>query len=545
MPTVAYSYARFSSVAQSNGDSERRQLEDARRYAAEKGFALDESLGVDRGLSGFSGENLAAGVLGEFVRQARGGKIAQGSVLIVENPDRISRQKFAIAYARFYQPVLEAGIEIHFVSLRCVLKPNHSFVDLLQVGVEMDRATSESAAKSERLGKAWAVKKHLSPPGIVITGAMPAWLKGKVGEPIRVNEHRAETVRLIFKMAAGGMGKRLITRRLNEKKIPAFGAEQWGHSTVQKILFNRAVLGEYQPMKGRPGRKGNGTKVNGESLKRVPDGEPRVDFFPAIVSADLWNRAHNSINNRRLVNEKGQTISRAGGRNGAFHNLFAGLVTDGNMNLPMHWRDKGKRDRPKLSTSSKDVNGKTPNTIPYADFEAAFLTWLDELDWASVIDAADSEEIKALEAKVGLLDLAISRDTQRVETIIDSLIDLPSPALKARLAATESALAAAKLEREEVAKRLETAKAKHRDLLNSQVVYSRLAGTRNIETRSKLRLEIRRRVKRVTFWFRHSAASPRLVEDPAKELFPFAEIRFVNGKCRYIVLTQGVIMTLP
>jgi hypothetical protein len=32
------------------------------------------------------------------------------------------------------------------------------------------------------------------------------------------------------------------------------------------------------------------------------------------------------------------------------------------------------------------------------------LTWLDELDWASVIDAADSEEIKSLEEKVAALD---------------------------------------------------------------------------------------------------------------------------------------------
>ena len=69
------------------------------------------------------------------------------------------------------------------------------------------------------------------------------------------------------------------------------------------------------------------------------------------------------------------------------------------------------------------------------------------------------------------------------------------------------------------------------------------AGTRNIETRAKLRLEIRRRVERITFWFRRSADSPRLVEEPAKELFPFAEVRFTNG--RYIVLTKGVIMTLP
>ena len=40
----------------------------------------------------------------------------------------------------------------------------------------------------------------------------------------------------------------------------------------------------------------------------------------------------------------------------------------------------------------------------------------------------------------GSLDLAMGRDTQCVETIIDKLVDLTSPALKARLAATESAL---------------------------------------------------------------------------------------------------------
>jgi hypothetical protein len=236
---------------------------------------------------------------------------------------------------------LEAGIELHFVSLRCVLKPNHSFVDLLQVEVEIDRATSEAAAKSERLTKVWAQKKH-SAAGIAITKAMPVWLEGRVGESIRVNEEKAKTVRSIFRMAADGLGKRLITRRLNEGRVPPFSpGKRWAHSTVQRILFNRAVLGEYQPYKGRPGRKGNGTKPNGESLKRVRDGEPRLDFFPAIVSPDLWSRAHASIDTRRSVNKKGQVTSNAGDRNGAMHNLFAGLLRDGNMNLPMHWQDKG------------------------------------------------------------------------------------------------------------------------------------------------------------------------------------------------------------
>ena len=59
----------------------------------------------------------------------------------------------------------------------------------------------------------------------------------------------------------------------------------------------------------------------------------------------------------------------------------------------------------------------------------------------------------------------------------------------------ESGLEAAKSECEEATKRLETAKVKHRDLLNSQVVHFGLAGMRNIETCSKLRLEIRRKVQ--------------------------------------------------
>ena len=58
------------------------------------------------------------------------------------------------------------------------------------------------------------------------------------------------------------------------------------------------------------------------------------------------------------------------------HNLFTGLVWDANHGLPMHYGDKGKRDRPRLRTNSKDVNGATPNSVIYAEFEKAFLSSL-------------------------------------------------------------------------------------------------------------------------------------------------------------------------
>jgi hypothetical protein len=537
MPT-AYSYLRYSSAAQGNGDSFRRQLEDTRAYAAQAGFTLDESLGVDRGLSGFTGENLVKGVLGSFLRNVACGKIRRGSVLIIENPDRLSRRKFGEVYSWIYSPLLSAGIELHFLRPQCVLRPGHSFIDLLQVGVEIDRAVSESAAKSSRLSKAWANKKRNSAPGVVITHKMPGWLEGKVGERMRVNDTRAAVVRTIFEWAAGGMGKRLIARRLNEQRIPPFGrGTHWISSSVAKILANRAVLGEFQPYKGRAGAKGNGTSPTGEGLKRVPDGPVRFDFFPSIVSPVLFKQARDSIASR--------TSPNAGGRAAALHNLFGGLLIDGNMGLAMYYIDRGRRDRPRLATSSKEIDGRRPHTIPYAEFEAAFLSFLDALDWSKVIGAVDSIEIKALEEKIAGLDLDITRSSRRTAVIVDELVDLPSPALRDRLRAEETALEAFESEREGAAKALEAAKARNRDLLNPSVVYLALAQAKDLETRAKLRAEIRKRVTSITFWFEREACSPRLVEDPVKGLFPFAEVAFANGQKRYIALLgNGSFVTL-
>jgi hypothetical protein len=70
-------------------------------------------------------------------------------------------------------------------------------------------------------------------------------------------------------------------------------------------------------------------------------------------------------------------------------------------------------------------------------------------------------------------------------------------------------------------------------------------GTRNVETRSKLRLEIWRWSSGLRSGPGAARIRPRLIEDPAKDLFPFAEVRVANGKCRYIVFTKGMIMMLP
>ena len=61
----AYSYSRFSTPEQADGDSLRRQTEAARDYAARHNLALDEELTFhDPGMSAYHGLNAEAGALG-------------------------------------------------------------------------------------------------------------------------------------------------------------------------------------------------------------------------------------------------------------------------------------------------------------------------------------------------------------------------------------------------------------------------------------------------------------------------------------------------
>src|SRR5215212_5173939 len=87
----AFSYARFSSAAQAEGFSLVRQVEAAKAYCARNNLVLDERTFHDEGVSGFHGSNATAGQLAEFIELVKGRSVPKGSVLIIENIDRLSR----------------------------------------------------------------------------------------------------------------------------------------------------------------------------------------------------------------------------------------------------------------------------------------------------------------------------------------------------------------------------------------------------------------------------------------------------------------------
>lgn len=334
----AFSYLRFSTPDQMKGDSYRRQTEAAMRYAEQHGLELDEGLTFhDLGVSAFRGRNLVEGALGQFVAAVDAGRVPRGSYLIVENVDRLSRERIMSALA-LIQSLLERGISVITLSDGKVYTADslNNLGDLMIFLVHASRAHEESEMKSKRIKAAWVGKRQKAQQGAIpLTAKAPAWLRlDHATRTFTVIKDRAELIRRIFAMALEGYGKATIATRLNSEGLGPFGdgangarrANGWHASYLQKILDNEAVIGRFQPMKlviePKTGRK-----------RREADGEPIENYFPAIIDPDVFHRVRFMRRERRTVSgPKGETFS----------NILSGLVTCGQCGAPMHYRDKGK-----------------------------------------------------------------------------------------------------------------------------------------------------------------------------------------------------------
>ena len=107
---IAHIYARYSTGTQAKGTSLRRQISNAEAFAAEQGWTIADII-ADEGVSAYRGKNLAQGGLGRFFNAVKTGKVAPGSVLIVESLDRLSRNTVP-AQMSLLLDIIRAGVEV-------------------------------------------------------------------------------------------------------------------------------------------------------------------------------------------------------------------------------------------------------------------------------------------------------------------------------------------------------------------------------------------------------------------------------------------------
>jgi DNA invertase Pin-like site-specific DNA recombinase len=296
-----------------SGDSLRRQLQASREYAAKHDLDLDETL-RDIGVSAYSGANVENGALGKFLQMVKAGKIAQGSFLIVESLDRLSRKNVLEALPPFLA-IIAAGIVV--VTLADEQTYSQKTIEnnpyqLMGSLVVMIRANDESATKSKRIKEAMTKMRDAAMRGEGRYNVnLPTWIdatkspKGEINYSL--NDH-AGTVRLIYELAAEGLGQMEICRRLHRDNVPVFKRAKngWHQSAVSHLLSYPAVVGTYQPREHRNGRY-------------VDVGPAQKNFYPAAVSEDLYLRAMKAKRTRPARGRKGEE----------FTNLFQGLVSCG------------------------------------------------------------------------------------------------------------------------------------------------------------------------------------------------------------------------
>jgi DNA invertase Pin-like site-specific DNA recombinase len=107
--TKAYSYVRFSTPEQINGDSLRRQSQAAAEYAARHDLELMDKSYRDLGISAYYNANAETGMLFEFIEAVRTGSVPRGSYLLIESMDRLSRAKPRKAI-RLLEQICEEGV---------------------------------------------------------------------------------------------------------------------------------------------------------------------------------------------------------------------------------------------------------------------------------------------------------------------------------------------------------------------------------------------------------------------------------------------------
>jgi DNA invertase Pin-like site-specific DNA recombinase len=329
----AYSYIRYSSPQQAKGDSFRRQFEATEKYCTENGYELDEELAIYKELGTSAAEVGSQEILNNFIEDCVTGKVKKGSLLIVENLDRLSRLKVNQAMLQFltilnYVDIYTTQDKKHY-SNNDELDGNAQLIAIVSSVLIMSRAYEESETKKKRLKESWD-NRRANIQSKKLSTLLPHWLKlSEDGTRFFVKKDRTKIIQYIYSQCLSGVGITQLVRHLNENldkyPTPTKRSKLWAKTTVSRLLTDKTVLGEYQPHVGK--HNGIGDK------KRQPLGNPITDYYPQIIDEETYLKAQIARKSRKVG--KGKL-----GKN-KFSNLFRSLLHCGYCGGKIEFVDKG------------------------------------------------------------------------------------------------------------------------------------------------------------------------------------------------------------
>jgi DNA invertase Pin-like site-specific DNA recombinase len=317
------------------GDSLRRQVELAERYAAAHNLELDTSSYQDHGISAFKGKNLQ-GSLGAFLKALDDGVIPTPSTLLVEALDRITRTEIDTALDLFLsiirRDVTIVVLQGEQVFSKETIKRDRGISLIIAISM-LVQGHEDSAKRGARIKAVYASKKVR---GEISCNTYPGWLYKIDKKTFGVDKVKAATINRIFDMALDGFGTRIIARILHkEGKVSLKRAKSWNQSLISQVLNNTAVYGE-------------------------KDG--RLDYYPPIMSKEKFLMATASRRGRKWKTTRSPSIP----------NIFSGLAFCAICGSRVRYIPnlESPRLRCKRSVDLQDCRGKT---YPYNACEEAFI----------------------------------------------------------------------------------------------------------------------------------------------------------------------------
>jgi DNA invertase Pin-like site-specific DNA recombinase len=407
---LVHSYSRFSDPSQSAGDSLRRQQQQAEDFCKRRGWKLSDLRFNDLGRSAFKANKQRA--LDEFLKAIDDGRVKRGEVLLVEAVDRLSRKGIRQTQ-NLVNRILDAGVSIAILHpVEKVYSPASTDNDI-GFTVELAAFAFQAAAYSENLSyrvkQATSKQRAAFAKGEVnrVTGFAPFWLQWD-GENWQTIPEAVEVVRFMFRRTLEGIGKRQITRELNEK-FPVMTNRTkrngWNIETVSKVLLSRRVLGD--------------------SVSTVTD-ETFVGVYPAVIDEKTWNAAQVCQANRRTV--RGRKTQSVNILSGMLRNAGDGSTCIVYASVPSKESGKPKGSRYYQSShAAKGMTGASRASYRVEKLEEMLFQFLPQLDLSRGADGRRTEldaERLGLERDIEELQAQISRRAAAAAVLAGPLVDL-------------------------------------------------------------------------------------------------------------------------
>ena len=519
----AYSYIRWSSVKQTQGDSLRRQSEMAVEYAKKHNLELDTSTYQDHGISAFTGKNLVEGALGAFLKAVDEKRIKTPCYLLVEALDRITRAEIDVALELFLS-IIRRGITIVVVrdekQFSSETVKQDKGISLIIAIATLVQGYEDSKKRGDRVAQAWAAKRIKQTQGVIASAKGPAWLTlSEDKTKWIVNADKAAIVRRIFEMAIAGHGAHKIAVTLNLEGVKPLGrAEEWTHGNMQALLKQEAVFGRFR-------------QTFGDQL--IID-----DYYPVIVSKTDFDAA------------QAGRISRqgTGGHNQGVSNLFSSISYCAYCGSRTKFSKSGPKDKKTayLRCLSSITRGRCrASGMPYAPLEKAVLDRL--INW-QMKDLNPHELNDTYENLKLQFEEQIVAKQEELEKLLKLAMAAPNVVVIAdRMAQAQEELD--KLQADLVA--MKEAPVTEKEMRNNKKLFSRLLAGDDSELRLQVQVAIRRQIEKIEIlpqvanhpttkhFYEDGIQRPGWAEKPIH----VAKLTYVDGSERFIDVTPFLVET--